>query len=371
MGRLFWKFFFFFWLAQMVTSAGVGVAIWAEHADQRGAVFERPSGPPPLNFPGFERRPPPGSLIASPRLPLPLIPILAGSVVSLFFAALLAWYFAKPIRSLRSAFESVANGELGTRIGKTMSARKDELADLGSDFDRMAIRLENLIGAQRRLLHDVSHELRSPLARLQASADLVRQQPERTSEFIDRIERDTTRMNTLVGELLTMARLDAGITGRLDDLVDLREVLTDIADDARFEVERKNCSIEIEMEGPSVVRASHELLYRAIENIVRNAIRYSPAHARIAISSNAKDGVLHLSVADNGPGVVEADLETIFDPFVRSGSDRSADGYGLGLAIARRVIEAHGGSVGAANRPEGGLVIMMKLLQGQDTSLHN
>ena len=357
MGRLFWKFFFFFWLAQVVTAVGVGGAIWLEHAEHWGDG----GPPPPASFaaahppPPAERPPPPH------RLPLPLLPILAGGLVSLLFAALLAWYFAKPISRLRKAFEAVAGGQLDTRIAAAMGRRDDELADLGADFDRMAGRLESLLMAQRRLLHDVSHELRSPLARLQAAADLLRQQPERAGEFIERIERDTRRMDHLVGELLTLARLDAGMVGRREDRVDVRELICDIAEDASFEAAGRHCTIAIEQVATSIAEGNHELLYRAFENVIRNAVKHSPEGGLVSISTEAEAGRLRVLVADQGAGVVEADLGAIFEPFVRSDRDHLPLGYGLGLAITRRVIEAHGGSVKAINRPTGGLLVVLEL----------
>lgn len=372
MGRLFWKFFFFFWAAQVLTSAGVGFAIWLDRLDRNPSakIFDNgPPPPPPLHLAQTGQIPPPpdGRLgqLPPPRNPVPLIPILSGSVVSLLFAALLAWYFSKPIRGLRKAFESVADGQLQTRIGATMGNRNDELADLGSAFDRMASRLENLLESQRRLLHDVSHELRSPLARLQAAADLVRQQPDRTAEFIERIERDTGRMDVLVGELLTLARIDAGMGGDFDEVLDLRDILADIADDARFEADLKLCSIDVDLNGALITQGNRELLYRAFENIVRNAVRHSPEGGRISIFAQAKEGHLRLTVADNGPGIPESDLATIFNPFVRGSSGRSATGYGLGLAITRRVVEAHHGSISAANSAGGGLTVELALPESQ------
>lgn len=367
MGRLFWKFFFIFWLAQVVSSVGVGVAMWLEHPErvQGPGVFG--GGLPPPVGGGMERpQPPPHPPQKRGERPhpphhMPLLPILAGSMVSLLFAALLAWYFAKPIRNLRTAFESVAGGKMGTRIGASMGYRNDELADLGKDFDHMADRLQKLINAQHRLLHDVSHELRSPLARLQAAADLMRQQPERSTEFFERIERDTARMDRLVGEILALARLDAGMTGKLDEEFDLCDVVADIAEDARFEADGKRCTIDVELNGPSVMHGSHELLYRAIENVVRNAVRHSPEGGNVAISVHALPERLRVTVADCGPGVFESDLAAIFDPFFRNGPGRYAAGYGLGLAITRRAVEAHGGSVSAANRPEGGLLVALEL----------
>lgn len=357
MGRLFWKFFFFFWLAQIVTSVGVGVSIWLEHSAHGPGPGAFDGGPPPPGFAGLDRPPPPG------RLPPPVMPIVAGSVVSLLFAALLAWYFAKPIRSLRAAFDAVAGGRLETRVGSSMSRRNDELADLGSDFDRMAERLQSLLDTQRRLLHDVSHELRSPLARLQAAADLMRQQPERAAEFAERIERDTARMDKLVGELLTLARLDAGMTGNLDEEVDVGEIIGHIADDAQFEADAMGCTVEAEFAGLLVVAGSHELIYRALENVVRNAVRHSPQGGSVAISGQADDAghQVCVMVADRGSGVFPDDLDAIFEPFYRSGPGGVFSGYGLGLAITRRIVEAHGGKVFAANRPEGGLLVTLAL----------
>jgi signal transduction histidine kinase len=355
MGRLFWKFFFFFWVAQVLTSAGVGLAIWLDQPERGSDAVLIDRGPPDPERAGPRLLPPP------PHTPMPLMPILSGSVVSVLFAALLAWYFAKPIRGLRAAFDAVAGGRLQTRIGASMGRRNDELADLGNDFDRMAGRLESLLEAQRRLLHDVSHELRSPLARLQAVADLVRQQPERTAEFIERIERDTGRMDKLVGELLTLARLDSGMPGNADEMLDLSDMLAEITDDSAFEAARKQCLIELDIHGALVVRGNQEMLYRAIENVVRNAVLHSPEGGHISISAQTRAGRVRMAIADHGTGVPESELAAIFDPFVRSGSGHSPAGYGLGLAITRRVVEAHGGSVSAANRPEGGLVVVLEL----------
>lgn len=374
MGRLFWKFFFIFWLAQIVTATGVGITVWLEHrANWPGnASFSGPPPPPdssaangpPTGPPAWPPSglPPPrsGPPFAGPpplRLAPPLLPILAGSLVSLVFAALLAGYLARPIRTLRSAFSSVADGKLETRIGTAMGRRNDELADLADDFDHMAGRLEKLIETQHRLLHDVSHELRSPLARLQAAADLMLQQPARGVEFVERIQRDTARMDSLVGELLTLARLDAGMAGRLDEDVDLYEIVVDIADAAAFEAASKRCRISFDLADSIVVHGNHELLYRAIENVVRNAVRHSPDEGVVEVFVETRDGRLRLAVADRGPGVAENDLAAIFEPFVHGAST----GHGLGLAITRRVALAHGGRVYAENRDGGGLVVSLEL----------
>ena len=159
------------------------------------------------------------------------------------------------------------------------------------------------------------------------------------------------------------------MSGSFDDMLDLRDLLPEIVDNARFEAECKHCAIELDIDGAGLVRGSHELLYRAIENVVRNAVLYSPEGGHILISARTMDDHLRLAVADNGAGVPERDLAAIFDPFNRSVSGRLSAGYGLGLAITRRVVEAHGGAVHAANRPEGGLVVEMKLNLNLDSEL--
>ncbi len=382
MGRLFWKFFLVFLAAQLVTSLGVGVTIWAlrpNYAPGFGPIFERHHAPPPPGEfalreppplpPQWSRRPP-GLPPPEARNHLlhgwmrsPLLPLAAGSVVSLVFAALLAWYFAQPIRSMRQAFEDVANGKLNARLGPAMGMRKDELADLGKDFDRMADRLKGLLDTQRRLMHDVSHEVRSPLARLQAAVDLMRQQPERAAELGERIERETRRIDALIGELLTLARLDAGMTGRLDEAIDLGEILQLIAEDAEFEASAAAVTVELALSGTLPVRGNREFLHRAIENVVRNALRHSPAAGKVWIAArdDSATGRVEVAVRDQGPGVRAENLQAIFAPFFRDGAASTPDGYGLGLAITQRVAALHGGEVFAANRPEGGLEVTLSL----------
>jgi signal transduction histidine kinase len=275
------------------------------------------------------------------------------------FALLLARYFVHPIRNLRQAFESVADGKLDIRVGKSMGRRSDELADLGSGFDSMAERLQELMEGKQRLLHDVSHELRSPLARMQAAIDLMQQQPERNAEFIERIERESGRIDRLVGELLTLARLDGGISGIHMELVDLKEMIEIIAEDAAFEAESKSCQVSVTLPPKATMQGSPDLLHRAIENIVRNGIRHSPQAGRITIIGEltADKQRFTLKVSDQGKGVAESDLELIFEPFYRSPTADRFKGYGIGMALTRRVVEAHQGKVFAANQPQGGLLV--------------
>ncbi|WP_313703393.1 ATP-binding protein [Massilia sp.] len=302
------------------------------------------------------------------------IPLLATIAVSLLFAALLAWYFARPIRALRGAFEAAAAGDLAPRFADGKLGG-DELNDLGRDFDRMSARLRALMDGQRRLLHDVSHELRSPLARLQAAIGLAHQQPDKIATSLARIERESVRMDKLVGELLTLSRLDANPDLPKSELVDMQELVDGIAADARFEIGPDGPAIEVDLGGehPLCVRGAPDLLWRAVENVVRNAVK----HGGAAVGVDGQDGAaagkvelrlradarsVHVDVLDRGPGVLDTDLPIIFRPFYRaSPAKNNVDGHGLGLAIAERVVQAHGGAIIARNRDGGGLHVAITL----------
>lgn len=439
MGKLFWKFFLFLWLAQFFTVLVVSLAIGLFESEPDHHAMHPPPGDlaaemspqgPPSPPPTFRQEsrpasqpadgetetspesrafggggpPPPGQFDANgmPGLPsgdqpppgpppwgqsppgpppgesppppnglsLPSLPLISGSVISLLFAALLARYFAQPIRILRKAFESVATGKLGTRIGHAMGNRRDELTDLGAGFDSMAERLQSLVDGKQRLLHDVSHELRSPLARLQASIDLMQQQPNRSAEFIARIERESGRIDRLVGELLTLARLDSGIPGNQLMILDLNEVIEAIAEDASFEAETKECRVVTKLPDKCCLMGNPELLYRAIENVVRNAIRHTPSGSSVTITAviNPEKTWLSLEIMDEGTGVKESDLKLLFEPFYRSPTADSFKGYGMGMAITRRVIAAHKGKVSASNRREGGLCVSIGLPTADENS---
>ena len=370
MGRLFWKFFLFIWLGQMAAVLGTGALFWAERQQFAAALPHAGKSPAPGSLPpefaparpdfapGPPHRPPSGE---GPGLHLPLIPALAGLVASLLCTAALAWYIAKPIRQLRQAFNAAADGDLAARVSPNMNGRRDELADLGRDFDRMTTHLQALMTSQQRLLHDVSHEMRSPLARLQAAIGLARQQPGRTEDSLVRIEREGERMNQLVGELLTLSRLDAGVTSPLEN-VDMGELLANIVEDARFEGAARQISIDYMAGAPAEVRANPELLRRAIENVVRNALRFSPNGGIVRITAeHAAANKFALHITDQGPGVADNELDAIFEPFMRGEGQQMAGGYGLGLAIARQVIAAVNGKIGAKNLPSGGLSIDITL----------
>jgi two-component system, OmpR family, sensor kinase len=286
--------------------------------------------------------------------------IVAATLASFLFAALLAWYFSRPIRALRGAFESAAAGDLAPKFADTkMAVGGDELAELGHDFDRMSARLRALMEGQRRLLHDVSHELRSPLARLQAAIGLAHQQPDKIQASLERIERESMRMDRLVGELLTLSRLEAASAPPAVEHVDLVEMVDQIADDARFEA---GVRIDVDAPIPVTVLGAPDLLWSAVENIVRNAVKHGGADGAVDVALHPEDGQVHIEVLDRGPGIAEEHLGRIFDPFFRSNpTQNNVDGHGLGLAIAKRVVETHGGRITAANRAGGGLRVTITL----------
>lgn len=302
------------------------------------------------------------------------VAIGAAVAASLLFAALLAWYFSRPIRALRSAFEAAAAGDLAPRFGPG-SKGGDELNDLGRDFDRMSERLRALMDGQRRLLHDVSHELRSPLARMQAAVGLAHQQPDKMISSLERIERESDRMDKLVGELLTLSRLEAMPDALRREPVELTELLDSIVADARFEAAQRDLRdrgdrrtpgpatrILIEADGSAMVSGDADLLWSALENVVRNAAKHGAQGGIVMVTVGCDDGQARVDVLDRGPGIAAADLAAIFQPFFRSGASRGGvDGHGLGLAIAQRVVHAHGGEIVARNRDDGGLKVTITL----------
>lgn len=320
-----------------------------------------PSGARYLVFlPAEASRPPPH---LGPEYPAALLG--AALLASLLVSALLARHFTRPIGRLRDAFSAVAAGRLETRVAPAMHSRRDEIGELGRDFDAMAHHLEQLVATRNRLLHDISHELRSPLARLQTAVGLAEQRPERTAMALERIRLEAERLDALVGEVLTLARLESATpTPMEEEYVDLRELLASVAGDARFEAEGSGRRIQLsdDLDHEVVIRARGSLLHRAFDNVIRNALHHSPSDGTVDVGLSKTAGHLNVTIRDRGPGVAEDQLQSIFEPFFRA--DNEGSGYGLGLAIARRAIEAHGGTILARNRPGGGLEIRIALPVG-------
>jgi signal transduction histidine kinase len=277
-------------------------------------------------------------------------------------------YLTRPMLRLRTAAGQIAAGDLSARADEQMGTRRDEIGELVRDFNRMAERIEGLVTSQRQLISDISHELRSPLARLNVALGLARQRAgaEAGSAF-DRIEREAERLNELIGQLLTLARLDSGTPLAETEPVRLTPLLEEIAADADFEAAGKNCAVKLDGVQDCTVRGSREMLRSAIENVVRNAVHYTPEGTQVDISVACESGVDNtrwavVTVRDFGPGVPESELPKLFRPFYRvtHARERETGGTGLGLAITQRTLKLHGGSVLAKNSNQG-LIVEMRL----------
>lgn len=327
------------------------------HGMHAGAML----APPDHMRPG----PPPGMMGGPPgprRGPMfPWAPIWGGVIASLVFAGLLAWYVSKPIKGLRNAFGRVAGGNLKARIGPAMGRRRDELVDLGRSFDRMTEQLDALMQGQKRLLHYVSHEMRSPLARLQVGIGLAKQSPEKLDATLDRIEMESMRMDKLLGEVLELSRLESGVMALKKEKVMLGELLDSVVDDARFEASAKNIHIHSNIAADAELEAQPDLLYRAIENVLRNAIKYSPDYSEVHLETAIRDKQCVLLITDRGAGIPESELEHIFQPFYRADSSGQIAGHGLGLAITKQVLDLHDGVIHMQNLTGGGLRVEILL----------
>jgi two-component system OmpR family sensor kinase len=309
----------------------------------------------------------------SPPLPLDIGPhAIIGTLIGiLLFSALLAYYLIAPISRIRAGFGRLATGDLTTRLGPQWLRRRDEIGDLAADFNKMAVRLEELVHSRDRLLADISHELRSPLARLQLAIALAKQSPDKALASLQRIGLEADKLDEMVGELLALARLESGAK-TADEYFFVSEVASLVVDDARFEAQEKGVAI-VFLAGPqeagheALVIGSGKLISRAIENIVRNALRFSRRGDAITIELDSNAAGSTLYIRDQGPGVRGEQLGSIFEPFVQADAGHG-QGYGLGLAIARRAIIAHGGSIKAANGADGGLVITLWLPAAPEAS---
>lgn len=298
-----------------------------------------------------------------PRLLLglfPPVPLASGAIAILLTGLLLAWYLTRPLHHLGWALRQMQAGRLETRVSPLMGGRRDEIADLAHDFDRMAAQLQQLTESRQALLHDISHELRSPLGRMQAAIGLLRQSPDRVDEMMARVEREAGRMDALLEELLTLHRLESTpLRAAERSRVDLVELLESLVEDADFEAQRAGSSVELHAAGRFVTEVDGELIYRAFENVVRNAVKYTADGTLISVDADTVDGgrTLVVTVKDRGPGVPAHLLQTMFDPFVRVEGSEQVRGVGLGLAIARRAILLHGGQIEARRREGGGLEV--------------
>ncbi|TKC86814.1 HAMP domain-containing histidine kinase [Trinickia terrae] len=344
LGRMFWRIFFMGWLAMVAAFLCAG-------------FYMHVSGVQPPDTPRW----------------IFLIPLLAGATVSVPIAFGIAWHISKPVRHLSQALRDAALARFDVRVLPALGSRRDEFAYLAQEFDEMAARLQQAAMQQRQLFHDVSHELRSPLARIQAAIGLMQQDPQSAAAMAERISRETERLDQFIEELLTLHKLEAGAMNPARERVDVVELLADIVQDAAFEAQARGCVVTLDALDSFVAEVAGEPLYRAFENVVRNAVKYTAPDTTVEVRARTlptpDDGAgwLEVSVSDRGPGVPAESCEEIFEPFrrfeshERDGVMRAVPGTGLGLAIARRALELHGGDIRAVPREGGGLVVIARL----------
>jgi two-component system sensor histidine kinase CpxA len=277
---------------------------------------------------------------------------IVGLVVLLCYA--FAYHLTSPVRRLRSVVDCFGRGDFSARAP---ASRKDELGELARSFNEMASRIQTLLAAERRLLLDISHELRSPLARLGVAVELARSGEDR-EHMLDRIQKEADRLNELVAELLQVTRVEADPSMQKNDIVHLDELLGDLVYDSLLEAKAKDCTLLLKAPAPVILSGDEELIRRALENVIRNAIRYAPRNTSVDVELTRTADAAFVCVRDYGPGVPSEALTRIFDPFYRVDSDRNraSGGLGLGLAIARRSVELHKGKLSAQNANPGLLV---------------
>ena len=277
-------------------------------------------------------------------------------VAALLLCWALARYMSSPIGKIRRATRKLAAGDLQTRVADEIGNRRDELADLAKDFDVMAERIESLITSQKRLSRDVSHELRSPLARMNVALEMAKQKSNaETVPMLERIDTESRRLNEMISSLLTLSKLETGSQDFERSDVNLTELLQDIASDADFEAKANGKSVKIIEADNCGVIGSETLLQSAIENVLRNAVRYTKEGTTVEVSLKSIGNNAHVNIRDNGGGVPEEELGNLFRPFYRVGEarERKTGGIGLGLAIAEQAIRVHNGTINAANTGDG------------------
>nr|WP_067288890.1 ATP-binding protein [Marinobacterium profundum] len=278
-------------------------------------------------------------------------------LVSALTSLVLTWLVVRPLKRLRLHTRALAQGDLAVRSDQKLSARGDEIGELAREFDTMADYVERTLGASQRLMQDVSHELRAPLARLQAAAGLLEQRLGEGDPLLQRLNRECGRIDRLITEILSLSRLEALESGA--EAFSVQELVTELREDIHFQQPDRKLSFDV----PKGCRArgNRQLLERALSNVFNNALKHTPTGTAIELS-HASVGNLHeLRIRDHGPGVPDETLEQLFDPFFRQRSGVDADGYGLGLSIARRALRMLGGSIEASNHPQGGLELLIRL----------
>lgn len=285
------------------------------------------------------------------------VTLLVAAVSSLLLARYLAW----PIVRLQGATRALAAGELDTRVGPPVNRRRDETGRLAQDFDKMAERLQALVTDKETLLRDVSHEFRSPLARIRVAVALAqRRAGDAAQQDLVRIEHETEKLDELVGQVMTLSRLRTA-TGPKQAPVVLSDLVTEVVEDARFE--HPDAEIRLDASPAPAFLGDAAGLQSAVENVLRNALKHAKQDGPIDVAVRTDGDTIEVSVRDRGPGVPTDDVQRIFEPFFRvdTSRDHQVDGQGIGLAITARVMELHGGRASARNHPDGGLEVTLSV----------
>lgn len=378
---LFWKIYGWFWVSQIVVLCTMFLYVWVCEPEtytykselSAKSVLSAPTSPKTLSSGSFFLSTESGAFWR-------LLCLFIGTETVVCYLS--ARYLASPTVKLRRATHQLAAGDLTVRIGSQMGRRRDELADMGRDFDLMAERIETLVAserrlaeserrtveAQQRLLADISHELRSPLARIAYALDLAQGGAnEETKGYLQRIKRESALLNKLIGQLLTLARLEAapeqGESWSSAAPVELSKIVGEVCQDADFEARERGQTVHLLQNETCLVRGKADLLRSAIENVVRNAVRHAPPDSAIEVALCCDERQASVTVRDFGAGVPEELLPELFRPFYRvaRARERESGGVGLGLSITDRAIRFHGGKVHAKNASGGGLVVELML----------
>jgi signal transduction histidine kinase len=316
-----------------------------------------------------------GDYMVYAEVPLGLLPpfhnprettsLLVTIAVSGVVCYLLVGYLTRPIDSLRRAAQAIAHGDLSARaVG---SRNQDQIGQLVNDFNIMAARLQSTLEAQQQMVSDISHELRSPLARLTVALELARARAgDLARSALDRIELESTRLNDMIGRILALAQITSGELHTTKQRIQLTEILRDVVADADFEARARSTSVQLCIQPPresAYVAGYPSLLRSALENVIRNAIAYTNPGTLIEVNQNVENGHAYITIRDHGAGVPESELAKLFTPFYRVDNSRTrrTGGTGLGLAIAARAIALHAGTISAQNASDGGLIIDIRL----------
>ncbi|WP_426153858.1 sensor histidine kinase [Pseudomonas sp. DC3000-4b1] len=287
----------------------------------------------------------------------PLGALAIALVVLTLFSLLVTLSITRPLQRLRGAVHDLGQAAYQQHSLARLAARRDEFGVLATDFNRMGARLQSLIGSQRQLLRDVSHELRSPLARLRIALALAeRAEPAERERLWPRLTLECDRLEALISEILELARVDAEQVSA--EAVPLEPLLAGIARDARLSAPEQ--AVDVRVSSHLALRGWPTLLERATDNLLRNALRFNPVGAPIELTAVPSDSGVTICVRDHGPGCAEEHLAQLGEPFYRA-PGQTAQGHGLGLAIARRAAERHGGSLVLGNHPDGGFVARLEL----------